>query len=235
MMQFTYLLINFFTVIICFAFSFHPKIKFNRYFRSFIAASLFVALFFIVWDMIFTAEKVWWFDHQYTIGMLVYNLPIEEILFFICIPFSCVFTYFCLDKFFDFQWIKKFENYLLYSLVLIFTGFAVYYNQQLYTFTAFTTCALSIIVLKNILKADWLGKALVIYILLSPGFLLVNGLLTGTGLPSPVVNYNPDEFMGFRILTIPVEDFFYGFEMILWNLFFFLKFKKYEQNKYILV
>ncbi|WP_262147797.1 lycopene cyclase domain-containing protein [Chryseobacterium foetidum] len=235
MMQFTYLLINFFAVIICFIFSFHPKIKFNRFFRAFILSSLFVAVFFIVWDMIFTAKKVWWFSHEYTIGLLIYNLPIEEILFFICIPFSCVFTYFCLDKFFDFSWVKKIENVLLHIITFVLLALATYFYEQLYTLTAFVTCALSILVLKYILKADWLGKAVIIYIILSPGFLVVNGLLTGTGLPSPVVNYNPAEFMGFRILTIPVEDFFYGLEMILWNLFFFLKFKKYEQNKYILV
>lgn len=227
-MQFTYLLINFFTVIICFIFSFHPKIKFNRFFKAFLLSSVFVALFFVGWDMIFTAKNVWWFSHQYTIGFSVYNLPIEEILFFICIPFSCVFTYFCLDKFFDFNWVKKFENFALIFMVISLFAFAIYFNQQLYTFTAFLTCGFSILALKYILKADWLGKALVIYILLSPGFLVVNGLLTGTGLPSPVVNYNAEEFMGFRILTIPVEDFFYGFELILWNIFFFLKFKKYE-------
>ena len=235
MMQYTYLLINFFTIFICFIFSFHPKIKFNKFFKAFILSSSFVALFFIGWDMVFTAKKVWWFSHQYTIGLSLYNLPIEEVLFFLCIPFSCVFTYFCLDKFFNFSWIKKIENplLLLFSAALFST--AIYFREQVYTFTAFTTCSFSILILKYVLKADWIGKALIIYLLLSPGFLMVNGLLTGTGLHSPVVNYNPEEFMGYRILTIPVEDFFYGFELILWNLYFFLKLKKYEQNKYFLV
>jgi hypothetical protein len=61
-----------------------------------------------------------------------------------------------------------------------------------------------------------------------PGFLMVNGILTGTGLESPIVNYNPNEFMGIRMLTIPVEDTVYGYELILWNIFLFQWFKKPE-------
>ena len=53
MIQYTYLLINFFTIIICFIFSFHPKIKFNRHFGAFIKASLLVGLVFILWDVWF--------------------------------------------------------------------------------------------------------------------------------------------------------------------------------------
>jgi len=64
-----------------------------------------------------------------------------------------------------------------------------------------------------------------------PGFLMVNGILTGTGLESPIVNYNPKNFMGCRILTIPIEDTFYGYELILWNIFFFQKFKKKEPDE----
>ncbi len=63
-----------------------------------------------------------------------------------------------------------------------------------------------------------------------PGFLSVNGILTGSGLDSPIVNYNPEEIIGFRIFTIPIEDTVYGYEMILWNLYFFYKFKTKEME-----
>jgi len=41
-------------------------------------------------------------------------------------------------------------------------------------------------------------------------FLIVNYALTSL----PVVLYNPASVWGFRILTIPIEDFFYSFSMI---------------------
>ena len=58
------------------------------------------------------------------------------------------------------------------------------------------------------------------------GFLPVNGILTGTGLDSPIVNYNPNEFLGIRILTIPIEDAVYGYTQFLLVLYFFKEFQK---------
>lgn len=226
MTQYTYLLINFFTVIICFIFSFHPKIKFYRHFGAFIKASLLVGLVFILWDIWFTKNGVWWFNYRYLIGLKISELPIEEIMFFICIPFSCVFTYFCLDKFFNLDWKPNSEKIFVVIASIMFLGIALYYHDRIYTFVTFLSASISLLILKFILKVKWIGKASFIYLILMPGFLGVNGILTGTGLDSPIVNYNPENLIGFRILTIPIEDVFYGYEMILWNLFLFFKFKK---------
>jgi hypothetical protein len=43
---------------------------------------------------------------------------------------------------------------------------------------------------------------------------VVNGVLTGTGLEQAVVWYSEQEILGVRILTIPIEDVFYGMLMI---------------------
>lgn len=50
--------------------------------------------------------------------------------------------------------------------------------------------------------------------------LIFNGYLTWR----PIVLYGPDMFLGIRLGTIPVEDFFFGFSMmaltvILWEVF----------------
>ncbi|WP_336732563.1 lycopene cyclase domain-containing protein [Chryseobacterium sp. VD8] len=229
MLQYTYLLINFFTVIVCFIFSFHHKIKFNRHFKAFILASSIVALFFIIWDIWFTKIGVWWFNDKYLLGLRIVNLPIEEILFFICIPFSCIFTYFCLDKFFRLDWKPEMEKIFVIFSIVTLVILALYCNNRIYPFMTFLTTAISLFVLYFILNARWIGKASFIYLILMPGFLGVNGILTGTGLDSPIVNYNPEHFLGIRILTIPIEDTVYGYEMILWNIFLFQKFKKKEQ------
>ncbi|WP_143885429.1 lycopene cyclase domain-containing protein [Chryseobacterium binzhouense] len=230
MWQYTYLAINFFTIIICFIFSFHPKIKFNRHFKAFIMASVLVASVFIAWDVWFTANGVWWFNDRYLIGIRLFGLPLEELLFFICIPFSCVFTYHCLDKFFKLDWNVSIEKiFVIVSAVVCFI-IAYLFKDRIYTLVTFTTTAASLLILYFVLKARWIGKASFVYLILMPGFFAVNGILTGTGLESPIVNYNSGDFIGFRMLTIPVEDTVYGYEMILWNLFFFYKFKKNEQD-----
>ena len=229
MQSYTYLLIDFFTVIICFIFSFHPKIKFNRYFGAFIKASVLVAILFIIWDAWFTKIGVWWFNDDYLIGVRFLGLPLEEIMFFIFIPFSCVFTYYCLDKFFDLNWADRFNRIIVLVSVLICLIVSIIFYEKIYPFVTAIVTGCTLLYLYFIAKADWIGKASFVFFILMLGFIPVNGILTGTGIESPIVNYNPDEILNVRILTIPIEDAVYGYTMFMMNLYFFKLFKKTPQ------
>jgi lycopene cyclase domain-containing protein len=220
-MKLTYLLINFFTVIVPLIFSFHPKIRFDKKWRHFFGGNLIVAILFIGWDIYFTASGVWSFNGKYITGINLKGLPIEEMLFFICIPFACVFTYYCLTKFYTLNWNVKKESVfcIIFSATLLVIG--IINLHKLYTSVTFISTAIACLLLKFIIKINWIGKAFSVYAVLLIPFLIVNGLLTGTGLEEPVVLYNKAENLGIRIATIPVEDVFYGFELILLNLFFY--------------
>lgn len=221
MMPFTYLLINFLTVIICFIASFNKRIQFNTYFGSFLKAAIVVAVPFIAWDIWFTAHGVWWFNTNYTIGLIIVGLPLEEWLFFICIPFSCVFTFFCLNKFFRLDWADGFNNIIVFVIVVIFTVVALLHYGKIYTFVTAIAVVSTLIFLHFIVRAGWIGRASFTYILLMLGFFPVNGVLTGTGLESPVVNYHPDAFLGIRMLSIPIEDAVYGYTQFLLVIYVF--------------
>jgi lycopene cyclase domain-containing protein len=109
------------------------------------------------------------------------------------------------------------------SFLLFTTG--VYFYKKIYTSTTFISLSLLMVFIKYILKKNWLIKLLSVYIFLFIPFLIVNGILTGTGLQEPVVWYNNIETLGVRILTIPVEDIFYGLELIVLNVFFYNLFR----------
>ena len=89
-----YLLVNLGAMAIPFAFSWHPKIRFVDQWRSFWPACLITLAFFIAWDVLFTAQGVWGFNESYLVGLSLLGLPLEEWLFFVAIPYACVFTYF---------------------------------------------------------------------------------------------------------------------------------------------
>ena len=228
MMAFTYALILFFTVIICFIASFDKRLQFNRHFGAFIKAAVLVAIPFIAWDVWFTAKGVWWFNTDYTLGIVIAGLPLEEWLFFICIPFSCVFTYFCIDKFFKLDWLSGFNNLIVFVSIIVCAVMALLHHDKIYTLVTAIATIVTLIYLHFIVRADWISKASMVYTVLMLGFFPVNGVLTGTGLESPIVNYNPKEFLGIRILTIPIEDSVYGYTQFLWVLYFFKKFQKTE-------
>ena len=222
----TYLLIDFFTVIVCFIASFDRRIQFYKHFKAFILACTVVASVFIAWDIWFTKVGVWWFNLDYTTGLTLGGLPIEEWLFFYCIPFSCVFTYYCIDKFFDWSWASAFNNLIVFISVIVCGVVALLYPDRLYTFvTALITIA-TLIYLHFVVKVEWIGQASLTFSVLVLGFFPVNGILTGTGLSSPIVNYNPDEFLGIRMITIPIEDAVYGYSQFLLTIYFFKIFQK---------
>jgi lycopene cyclase domain-containing protein len=217
-MKFLYLLVDFFTILIPFLFSFHPKIKFYRTWKQFFSATIIVSFFFITWDALFTYLHVWSFNPRYVTGIYFLNLPIEEILFFICIPFSCVFSFFCLDKFYNLGWSDKSEKNFVIVLFLILVSTAMFFWGRLYTSLTFIITAFTAVFLKFIFRVEWLGKAISVYTILLVPFLIVNGILTGSGLQQPVVIYNKTEIMNIRLFTIPLEDVFYGLELFLLNL-----------------
>lgn len=225
MIQYIYALILFFTIIICFIASFDKRLLFNQHFGAFIKAAILVAIPFIAWDVWFTSKGVWWFNTDYTLGIVIAGLPIEEWLFFICIPFSCVFTYYCFDKFFKLDWLSGFNNMIVFATVIVCALVALLHHDKIYTLVTALATMLTVIYLHFIARADWISKASLIYTVLMLGFFPVNGVLTGTGLESPIVNYNPKDFSGIRLLTIPIEDAVYGYTQFLLVIYFFKKIK----------
>ncbi|HLV40362.1 lycopene cyclase domain-containing protein [Xanthomarina sp.] len=224
MQPYTYLLVNFFTIIICFIASFDRRVLFNKHFGAYFKAAFVAAVPFIAWDVWFTKMGVWWFDTNYTTGVVLLGLPLEEMLFFFCIPFSCVFTYYCLDKFFNLDWTNVFSKYLTWITVLVGVGVAIAFHDRIYPFVTGLVVSGTVIYLYYIAKVDWIGKASFVFFILLPGFFMVNGVLTGTGVDSPIVNYNPDQILNLRMLTIPIEDAVYGYAQFLIVIYLFKRF-----------
>lgn len=227
MKMYTYALVLLCTVIVCFVASFDRRLRFDRYFSAYLLAASLVAIPFIAWDIWFTARGVWWFNLDYTLGFTVFGLPVEEWLFFFCIPFSCTFTYYCVDKYYPMPGAEGFNTLLVFAGTVSGILVALLHFQHIYTLLTALTLVFTLQVLHG---EPWLTKATLVYGLLLLGFFPVNGVLTGTGLDSPIVNYTPADFLGIRMGTIPVEDLFYGFVQFLWVIFFFSKFRTYKKQ-----
>ncbi len=219
-MKYTYLLIDLSCMAVPFLFSFHPAIKFYRDFGAFFAANLISACCFIGWDMIFTEQGIWGFNDAFTTGIKIYNLPIEEVLFFVCIPFACVFSYRCFNMLFKNNWNNR-DRRITMAISIILFVVGIWQWRRAYTATTFISMSLLIVLLRFIFDQRWIGNLYRACLLLLPLFFIVNGLLTGTGLSSSVVWYNNEETLGIRILTIPVEDIVYGLELLMLTTFFY--------------
>jgi lycopene cyclase domain-containing protein len=230
-MKYLYLAVNAASLIVPLIFSFHPKIKFYRELKYFLPACLITSLLFLAGDVWFTHIGIWQFNPEYVTGIYFFNLPLEEVLFFICIPYACVFTYHSFDVLFGSK--AGFKNPKIISLIFIFllSSTGIFYFEKTYTSITFLLLAFIIFLVHFILKAEWIGRFYLVYLVLLIPFFIVNGILTGTGPDNPVVVYNNSENLGLRLFTIPVEDVFYGMELILLNILFFEQFKKIANRK----
>jgi len=224
-MKYSYLIIDLGAILVPFIFSFHPNIKFNKTWKAFWLAAIITAIPFILWDMVFTKLGVWGFNSIYITGIHFFNLPIEELLFFICIPYACIFTWIWLQNLITRERFKGIEPFITVLLVSFLLMGAVFFYPRLYTSLTFSALALVILFFKYILKVDWLGQFYFTYLILLIPFTIVNGLLTGTGLESPIVWYDNTQNMSIRLFTIPVEDIFYGMLLIMLNVFLYEFFK----------
>jgi len=217
-MKYTYLIINFASILIPLIYSFHPKLRFYKKWKSLFAANLIVSSVFIGWDVLYTHLGIWGFNSNYLLGIKVFNLPIEEIMFFICIPYASIFTYHCLGILIKKDYLLNYAKKISLLLVLSLTIAGIISLSKLYTSATFLLLATTIFMLQWIIKVTWLSRFYFSYALLLLPFFIVNGILTGWGLAEPVVIYNNFENLNLRLNTIPIEDVFYGMLLLITNI-----------------
>jgi len=213
--HFTYLLVDLGCLLFPFVFSFHPRIRFYKEWKFVLLPALITASIFIVWDMCFTRMGVWGFNPTYICGVYIGNLPLEEILFFLCIPYACVFTYFCVKNLSPIGRVKA-RPWIILSLAGLLAVSGLLFYDRWYTGVTALSASAALFV-QWYRKSSYMGVFLIAYILVLPFFFLSNGILTGSFLDAPVVWYNNAENLGIRMFTIPVEDTFYGMLMVLMN------------------
>ncbi len=209
-----YLWINLLTILGPLGLSFDKKVAFYKSWKSVFPAIIIVAIGFLLWDEYFTVQGIWGFNPEHLQGIYLGNLPLEEVLFFITIPYACIFIFSCIDAYFP----KHKFNKLGYGFSLVFTlvsvGLAVYFKDNWYTFYALLGAGLLNAIIYFGYTPAWYGRFIVAFLIAIIPFIIVNGVLTGMFTENPIVWYNENHIMGPKIGTIPVEDLFYNFFML---------------------
>lgn len=80
-------------------FSFWPGLNFYRNLRALIYSIVLIVIIFGSWDIVAAARGHWYFNPRATWSIKIINLPLEEILFFVIIPFCCIFTWEAINYF----------------------------------------------------------------------------------------------------------------------------------------
>ena len=222
-MQYYYLILNLICIGCPLVLSFDKNVAYYKKWKYVIFAILFNSMIFVPWDIYFTGLGVWGFTPQYLLGINLFDLPLEEVLFFVTVPFACIFIYECVH-FYLMKFVTKLDAKLSWIYLLLFNALSIalmiYFSEKFYTVIVITvTLAASNLCVLFFRK--YVAITIVSFLLICIPFLLVNSALTGYFTEAPVVWYNSADITEIRFGTIPIEDFYYNLLLVIGSFFFY--------------
>lgn len=201
---------------------------FIKYWKQVFLSIAIVSILFISWDIVFTWQGIWGFNKNYLVGFNILNLPIEEWLFFICIPYASIFTHYAIRYFLPKVSLSpSVTKSITIVLIIVLTLVVIFNTDKAYTFYNFSLLLL-LLLYSLITKNVDLSTFYISFVAILIPFFIVNGILTGSFIEDPVVWYNNDENLGIRLGTIPIEDIGYAFSLIFLNILLIEKFKRHS-------
>jgi len=216
-----YLILNIIILIGPLSLSFDRKVHYFRYWSKVLISLGIVMIPFLLWDVAVSGIH-WHFNKNFTLPVRFYGLPLGEILFFVSVPFACLFIWQIIVT--NKQNILANNKLLLYVIVLCGCCAFVLFMLWGKMYTSIVCFAIAFtIFFDRLMKTHVLSqKRTYLYLaILTVLIAIFNGYLTAR----PIVLYNSTYFTNIRIWTIPIEDFGYGYTLILLCTIIFEKLK----------
>ncbi len=217
-----YLIFNLIVISGPLSLSFDRKIHFVDKWKNVFKAILISLAVFVTWDAIVTGRH-WWFNERYILGIKFLKLPIEEWLFFITIPYASLFIWEVFAAYFTNREFKRLQiiRSILYFAIPI--GMILFLVGKEYTGLVLIVLGLVALLAWKLKTNMFIQLRTIQYMAISTlAMLIFNGYLTWR----PVVLYGEAYQLGIRIFTIPIEDFGFGYALILLCTIFYEYFRR---------
>ena len=238
MSDWTYLWVNVAVIALPLLASFDKRVAFVKEWKAFWPACLLTMAGFIAWDVWFTHEGIWGFNQAHLVGIEVAGLPIEEWLFFVTVPYACVFTYACMKRYFPSSPLGLGHRSVTTAAIAICLAIAFQHLDKAYLGLTAGLCAVWLFI-ALVRWNTWMGHFWLTYVILLVPFVISNGVLTGIqfweypilhdspeSIADQIVWYNNTENSGWRLLAMPVDDLLYGLLLIGVNVSLFEAFSR---------
>jgi lycopene cyclase domain-containing protein len=195
--------------------SFDKKVAFFRLWPALFAGIGLNLILFVLWDSWFTRTGVWSFNPDYVWDYRILDLPLEEWSFFVVVPYASIFIYACLKAYINDNWWQNKVRFFNYTFIIWSILVIVVFHDKTYTVVNFALALVILLVQQYWIKGKYMGYFWMAYFVHLIPFFIVNGVITGAVTPEPVVLYNPEEIIGVRLITIPIEDSVYALTCLL--------------------
>jgi lycopene cyclase domain-containing protein len=210
-----YLKLEIFSIAIPLFLSFDKKVRFYKMWKSLFPSIFISGALFIISDIIFTKLGIWGFNPRYHSGILLSGLPLEEWLFFILIPYASLFIHYVFVVYSHNFLLSNTKVRMLSGLIIcLLLSVIVFRSDKTYTLV-YSLFLILLLIAANLDTMKTLNSFFLSFPIILIPFFIVNAILTGTFIDGEVVWYNSSEILGFRLLTVPIEDIGYAFSFIL--------------------
>lgn len=213
-----YLALEIVAIAVPLLYSYDRKLQFFLKLKSVILSLLIVGSLYVIGDILFTKYGIWGFNPKYHSGILIFNLPLEEWMFFIVIPYASIFLHDTLIYLFPSQQLTARATKVVSLISVLCLAICVLFNLDKAYTSIYLSVAIFAIVLCSRVASSILNRFYLTFLIILIPFFLVNSVLTGSIIAEPIVWYNNAENLGIRLFTVPVEDISYAFSLILFNL-----------------
>ena len=198
--------------------SFDKKLQFYKQWKHLLPSLFIIAAFYIICDIYLTNLGVWGFNTRYHSNIIILNLPLEEWLFFIVVPYASIFLHESIVLYFPGLRLSRRIAKTITIFLIIALAFVVLFNTPK-TYTVYIFGVLIFALLLSLFdKSEVIRSFFLTFLIILIPFVIVNAILTGSFIEEEIVWYNNSENLGIRFFTIPIEDFGYAFSLILLNL-----------------
>jgi len=209
-----------------FVLSFDRRVNYVSSWKYLLSVFLWISSLYILWDVMFTRWGIWEFNSDYIRAWRIWGLPIEEISFFLVVPFACIFIYECVKSYELRRYLGVLASGLMRIVLIAGVVLALVQFGGYYTSTAGLVLLLAGIFLEWKYTESEKQDIYIMLLLSYIPFFVINGFLTGWSTSEPIVVYNDDQNLPWRLGSIPMDDALYQAGMMLWMVFIYEGAKK---------
>lgn len=206
-----YLYLNLAIVGLPLALSFDRRLRFYSKAKPLLITMLLVGFLFVGWDVFATYRGHWSFNPSYVNETRLLGLPLEEMLFFVTVPYSCLLVFESIKHFLGDARLfpPRKSPFAVAGVVVAALSFG--FLDKEYTFLAILSVGLTLLVVSIAHIEIFSSRAYWTYIAATLVlFFIFNFILTSI----PVVEYSSSAICNVRVTTIPLEDFLFNFSML---------------------
>jgi lycopene cyclase domain-containing protein len=213
MREYTYYLFSLVVLLPPLLLSIFSDVKTYKNIKPLGVSLLLVSVPFIFWDIWAAANGHWFFSSTYITAPRIFGIPIEEKLFFVTVPLAMCFVWDVLAKYIPNKPVSDVLAATGISLLSL-SAILLLLTQWNRGYTRSSAIAMGIAIVVVVASGWWRRNRFWWFqIALLALFFVANTFLTAL----PVITYGASSAIGYRIGTIPLEDFFFNFALI--NLF----------------